>query len=309
MVGPVAKREAVAHLQAAMSLSERRACSMVGADRKMIRYRSRRPPEVALRGRLRELANERRRFGYRRLFILLRHEGEPSGINRIYRLYREEGLTVRKRRSRRRAVGTRAPILVEARPNARWSLDFVHDQFACGRRFRVLNIVDDVTRECLAAIPDTSISGRRVARELSELIARRGKPGMIVSDHGTEFTSNAILAWSKDQRVEWHYIAPGKPMQNGFCESFNGRMRDELLNETLFFGLDHARTAIAEWADDYNERRPHSALGYITPAAYAANLTATDDRLRNPDQLRRSPVAHPALDGVSPTHQALIAAG
>ena len=308
MVGPVAKREAVAHLQAAMSLSERRACSIVGADRKMIGYRSRRPPEVALRGRLRELANERRRFGYRRLFILLRDEGEPSGINRIYRLYREEGLTVRKRRSRRRAVGTRAPILVEARPNARWSLDFVHDQFACGRRFRVLNIVDDVTRECLAAIPDTSISGRRVARELTALIARRGKPGMIVSDHGTEFTANAILAWSKDHRVEWHYIAPGKPMQNGFCESFNGRMRDELLNETLFFGLDHARTAIAEWADDYNERRPHSALGYITPAAYAANLTATDDRLRNPDQLRRSSVAQPAPHGVKPT-EALIAAG
>ena len=152
MVGPVARREAVAHLQAAMSLSERRACSIVGADRKMIRYRSRRPPEVALRDRLRGLANERRRFGYRRLFILLRREGEPSGINRIYRLYREEGLTVRKRRSRRRAVGTRAPILVEAKPNARWSIDFVHDQFACGRRFRVLNIVDDVTRECLAAI-------------------------------------------------------------------------------------------------------------------------------------------------------------
>jgi putative transposase len=308
MVGPVAKREAVAHLQAAMSLSERRACSILSADRKMIRYRSRRPPETGLRGRLRELANERRRFGYRRLFILLRREGEPSGINRIYRLYREEGLTVRKRRSRRRAVGTRAPILVEARPNARWSLDFVHDQFACGRRFRVLNILDDVTRECLAAIPDTSISGRRVARELTELIARRGKPGKVVSDHGTEFTSNAILAWSKDHRLEWHYIAPGKPMQNGFCESFNGRMRDELLNETLFFGLDHARTAIAEWADDFNERRPHSALGYITPAAYAANLAATDDRLRNPDQLRRSPVAHPAPYGVKPA-EALIAAG
>lgn len=193
MVGPAAKREAVAHLQAVMGLSERRACSFVGADRKMIRYRSSRPPETELRGRLRDLANERRRFGYRRLFILLRREGEPSGINRIYRLYREEGLTVRKRRARRRAVGTRAPILVEARPNARWSLDFVHDQFACGRRFRVLNIVDDVTRECLAAIPDTSISGRRVARELTDLISRRGKPGMIVSDHGTEFTSNAIL--------------------------------------------------------------------------------------------------------------------
>lgn len=121
----------------------------------------------------------------------------------------------------------------------------MHDQFACRRRFRVLNIIDDVARECLAAIPDTSISGRRVARELMDLITRRGKPGMIVSDHGIEFTSNAILAWSKDHRVEWHYIAPGKPMQNGFCESFNGRMRDELLNESQFFGLDHARSVFA----------------------------------------------------------------
>jgi len=144
MVGPAAKRAAVAHLEAEMGLSERRACSIVGADRKMIRYRSRRPPDTELRARLRELANQRRRFGYRRLFVLLRREGEPSGINRIHRLYREEGLTVRKRRARRKATGTRAPIPVEAKPNARWSLDFVYDQFANGRRFRVLNIVDDV---------------------------------------------------------------------------------------------------------------------------------------------------------------------
>jgi putative transposase len=186
MVGPAAKREGVAHLRAAMGLSERRACSLVGADRKMIRYRSRRPKETELRMRLRDLANERRRFGYRRLFILLRQEGERSGINRIYRLYREESLAVRKRRARRRAVGMRAPMLVEARANARWSIDFVHDQFASGRRFRILNIVDDVTRECLAAIPETSISGRRVARELTALIQRRGEPGMIASHHGTE---------------------------------------------------------------------------------------------------------------------------
>jgi transposase InsO family protein len=238
----------------------------------------------------------------------LRQQGEASGINRIYRLYREEGLTVRKRRARRRAVGVRAPILIEARPNARWSLDFVHDQFACGRRFRILNIVDDVTRECLAAIPDTSISGRRVARELTALIERRGKPGMIVSDNGTEFTSNAMLAWAEEHNITWHFIAPGKPMQNGFCESFNGRMRDELLNESLFFGLDHARTRIADWANDYNGQRPHSALGYLTPTAYAANLTATCDRLRNPDQLRRSHVALPAPDGVKQA-ETLIAAG
>ena len=142
----------------------------------MVRYQSQRAPDTVLRGRLRDLANERRRFGYRRLFVLLRREGEPSGINRVRRLYREEGLTVRKRKARRKAIGTRAPILIEARANARWSLDFVHDQCACGRRFGVLNGVDDVTRECLAAIPDTSISGRRVARELTALIERRGRP-------------------------------------------------------------------------------------------------------------------------------------
>ncbi len=305
---PAAKREGVAHLQAVMGLSERRACSTVNADRKMIRYRSCRPPDTELRTHLRDLAPERKRFGYRRLFVLLRQEGEPSGINRIYRLYREEGLTVRKRRARRRAVGSRLPILVESKPNARWSVDFVHDQFACSRQFRILNIVDDVTRECLAAIADISISGRRVARELTALIKRRGKPGMIVSDNGTEFTSNAMFAWAHDNRVVWHFIAPGKPMQNGFCESFNGRMRDELLNESLFLGLDHARSRIANWIDDYNQRRPHSALGYLTPAACAVNLSATCDRLPNPDQFRRSHVAPPAPHGVNHA-EALIAAG
>lgn len=289
-------------------MSERRACSVIAADRTIVRYRSRRPDDAELRGRLRDLANARRRFGYRRLFVLLRRQGETAGRNRIYRLYREEGLSVRRRRSRRRAVGTRAPILVGTHLNARWSLDFVHDQFACGRRFRVLNIVDDVTRECLVAVPDTSISGKRVARELTALIARRGRPALIVSDHGTELTSNAILTWCAEHRVDWHYIAPGKPMQNGFVESFNGRMRDELLNESPFLGLGHARSLIAEWVEDYNTARPHSSLAYQTPAAYAANLTATGDRLRNPDQLRRTPVAHPALTGAS-TAEALIATG
>jgi transposase InsO family protein len=226
-------------------MSERRACAVIAADRRMIRYRSCRPADAVLRARLRDLAVLRRRFGHRRLFILLRREGEMSGLNRVYRLYREEWLAVRKRRSRRKAIGTRAPILVEARPNARWSLNFVHDQMTDGRRFRILNIVDDVTRECLAAVPDTLISGIRVARELTMLIARRGKPGMIVSDNGTELTSNAILAWSQNHHINWHYIAPGKPMQNGYVESFNGRMRDELLNESLFSSLNEARTIIA----------------------------------------------------------------
>lgn len=175
MVGHAGKREAFAHLK--MGLSEQRACQVISAGRKMIRYRSSRPPEVELRTRLRELANERRRFGYRRLFVLLKWDGEPPGVNRIYRLYREEGLSVRNRKARLRAVGTRAPIVVEAKANARWSQDFVHDQFACGRRFRVLNIVDDVTRECLAAIPDTTISERRGAREAAEIGELRVKIG------------------------------------------------------------------------------------------------------------------------------------
>lgn len=302
MVRPAVKREAVAHLQAEMGLSERRACRITGADRTMIRYRSCRPADTELRARLRDLANERRRFGYRRLFILLRREGEPSGINRIYRLYREEGLAVRKRRARRKAVGTRAPILVEARPNARWSLDFVHDQFGCGRRFRILNVVDDVTRECLAAIPDVSISGKRVARELSAIIERRGKPGMIVSDNGTELTSNAILAWCAEHKLQWHYIAPGKPTQNAFVESFNGRMRDELLNETLFHDLDHARAVVADWAVDYNTKRPHSALGYQTPAAHAERLTtATDRHAALSEGYAKRSVAPSAPNGVSTT--------
>ena len=309
MVRPAVKREAVAHLQARMGLSERRACRIVGADRKMIRYRFVRPPETELRQRLCDLANERRRFGYRRLFVLLRREGEPSGINRIYRLCREEGLAVRRRRTRRKAVGARAPSLIEARPNARWSLDFVHDQLACGRRFRILNVVDDVTRECLPAIPDTSISGRRVARELARLIERRGKPGMIVSDNGTELTSSAILTFAAERDIEWHYIAPGKPMQNGFVESFNGRMRDELLNETMFRNMAHARTAIREWTSDYNDERPHSALGYQTPKAFAERLfTATDSRAAPLTSSAHLSVAPPALNSVS-THRTPVPPG
>ena len=238
---------------------------------------------------MRELAAVRRRFGYRRLHVLLRQEGLVKNAKRTQRLYREEGLTVRRRRGRKRATGTRAPILTVAALNVRWSMDFMHDQLADGRRLRVFNVVDDVTKECLAAVVDTSISGRRVARELAAIIARRGKPDLIVSDHGTEFTSNAMLQWTEAAGVAWHFIAPGKPMQNGICEAFNARMRDELLNETLFFSLGHA--AMARWVADYNESRPHSALGYATPVAYAAQLTATGDHLRAAETLRRSPVA------------------
>ena len=214
-------------------MSQRRACRVIDADRKSVRYRSIRYEDVGLRERLRDLANQRRRFGYRPLHIQLRREGVMINRKKTQRLYREEGLAVRRRHSRRRAVGTRAPAPVLALPNQRWSLDFVQDQMASGRRFRVLDVVDDMTRECLAPVPDTSISAHRVVRELTRLIAQRGKPGMIVNDNGTELTSNAVLAWRGEIGVEWHYITPGRPMQNGYVENLNGRMRGELLNETL----------------------------------------------------------------------------
>ncbi|WP_239806400.1 IS3 family transposase [Croceicoccus hydrothermalis] len=292
---PAAKREAVAHLQACHGMSERRACRVIDADRKSVRYRSTRDDDADLREKLRELANQRRRFGYRRLHILLRREGIMINRKKTQRLYREEGLAVRRRRSRRRAVGTRAPAPVLALPNQRWSLDFVHDQMTSGRRFRVLNVVDDVTRECLAAVPDTSISGRRVVRELTALIERRGKPGMIVSDNGTELTSNAVLAWCGEIGVEWHYIAPGRPMQNAYVESFNGRMRDELLNETLFLSMAHARVEIAAWVEDYNRERPHSSLDYNTPAAFAAKLDKQWPASLRPTGSATQPIASTAL--------------
>ncbi|WP_143737079.1 IS3 family transposase [Erythrobacter tepidarius] len=295
VVTPAAKREAVAHLQACHGMSERRACRVIDADRKSVRYRSTRDDDADLREKLRGLANQRRRFGYRRLHILLRREGVTINRKKTQRLYKEEGLAVRRRRSRKRAVGTRAPAPVLALPNQRWSLDFVHDQIASGRRFRVLNVVDDVTRECLAAVPDTSISGHRVVRELTQLIAQRGKPGMIVSDNGTELTSNAVLAWCGEIGMEWHYIAPGKPMQNGYVESFNGRMRDELLNETLFMSLAHARVEIAAWVEDYNRERPHSSLGYATPAAFAAELNKQWTASLRPTGSATQPIASTAL--------------
>jgi putative transposase len=276
---PAAKREAVAHLQALLDVSERRACRVIAADRSGIRYQSRRDDDGMLRDKLRDLAHQRRRFGYRRLHILLRREGITINRKKTQRLYREEGLTVRRRKGRKRSGGARAPAPVPALPNQRWSLDFVHDQMATGRRFRVLNVIDDVTRECLAAVPETSISGKQVVRELTELIALRGKPGMIVSDNGTELTSNVVLEWCGEARIEWHYTTPGKPTQNAFVERLgyarlrlNGRMRDELLNETLFTSLAHAREKIAAWVHDYNTGRPHSSLGYATPAAFAADL-------------------------------------
>ena len=260
MVTPAAKREAVAHIRSAFELSERRACKMIGCERMTVRYRSRRPEDTELRERLKALAHERRRFGYRRLLVLLRREGFVVNHKRLFRIYREERLVVRRRGGRKRALGTRAPMLVSQWPNDRWSVDFAADQFIDGRRLRIFVVVDDCTRECLA---DTSISGIRVARELDRLLAERGKPKTIVSDNGTELTSNAILRWADDHKVAWHYIAPGKPVQNAFAESFIGRLRDELLNETLFRSLAHTRAVLEAWRADYNHASQHPSVDVI----------------------------------------------
>ncbi len=219
---------------------------------------------------------------------------------KLRRLYREERLQVRRRGGRKRALGTRAPMAIPQGPNQRWSLDFLSDALVDSRRFRILAIVDDFTRECLALVADTSLPGLRVVRELDALVASRGRPAMIVSDNGTELTSMAMLRWSQEHQVEWHYIAPGKPTQNAFVESFNGRLRDELLNETLFTSLAHVREALAIWKEDYNTVRPHSGLGHLTPSIYAelsASGTQRDGALRHVEGFAPRPVASPSQQG------------
>jgi putative transposase len=186
------------------------------------------------------------------------------------RLYTEERLQVRRRGGRKRALGTRRPMAIPQGADQRWSLDFLSDTLTGGRRFRILAVVDDFTRECLCLVADTSLSGARVARELDAVIVRRGKPLSLVSDNGTELTSFAILKWSQEAAIDWYYIAPGKPTQNAFIESFNRRLRDELLNEVLFTSLAHARAELAAWQADYNTLRPHSQLGWLTPEEFAA---------------------------------------
>jgi putative transposase len=264
------------------SYTQRKACDLVGLEPKTYRYQRRRPDDTALRKRLRELASERRRFGYRRLHLLLEREGVIMNWKKLYRLYREEKLTVRKRGGRKRALGTRAPMAIPQESNQRWSLDFVSDALSDGRKFRVLCVIDDFSRECLATVVDNSLSGQRVARELDAIAMTRGYPCMIVSDNGTELTSNAILGWQQERLVEWHYIAPGKPMQNGFVESFNGRLRDECLNEHIFTSYRNAQHIIETWRIDYNQNRPHTSLNGLTPNEFA-NRSNMDHNMNRPN--------------------------
>ena len=238
----------------------------------MARYQRLGNDTPELRQRLCTLAAERRRFGYRRLWVLLRREGFDVNHKRVYRLYREEGLAVRRRKRKRMAGVARVPMPAPQRRNERWSMDFVSDALGNGRRIRVLTVIDDFTRECLATEVDTSLPGLRVARVLDRLALERGLPESITVDNGPEFAGKTLDAWAYAHGVHLHFIDPGKPVQNAYIESFNGRLRDECLNEHWFMSLPAARTIVETWRDDYNAVRPHSALGNRTPEEFAEQV-------------------------------------
>ncbi len=268
MVSIPQQREAVDIMQKT-GHSQRRSCFLVGISRETYRYISQNKNEH-LKQRLKELATLRRRYGYRRLTVLLRKEGNIVNHKRVYRIYKLENLKLRKR-TRKRIAGQRyTPTTTLTAANQRWSMDFVMDTLAAGsRRFRTLNIVDEFTRECVAIEVDTSITGPRVVRVLERLAQTRGLPSEIVVDNGTEFTSRVLLDWvSKQNNLKLNYIEPGKPVQNAFVESFNGKFRDECLNEQWFVNLREAKEKIERWRSYYNSARPHSSLKYETPIEF-----------------------------------------
>ncbi len=271
---PVAKRKAVGFLITEMGLSERRACRIVGLARSVQQYRPVPKDDAAVVKRMKALASENRRYGYLRLHAMLRREGLVVNHKRTYRLYTDEGLQVRTRKRRKLPRRDRVAPQVPERPMQRWSMDFVGDQLADCRRFRVLNIVDDHSRFCPGQIVDVSIPGARVARFLDDLALRFGLPEEIVLDNGPEGTSKAMFDWSERTGVRLRFIEPGKPVQNAFVESFNGKFRDECLNLHWFRSLLHAREEIGRWRHHYNTARPHSALGYLSPTEFLTTTTA-----------------------------------
>ena len=252
------------------AMSERHACRLIGIGRSSKRYRILRPErDRELREQLRSLALARLRFGYRRLAVLLVLAGWRVNHKRVYRLYRAEGLIIRRRRRKRLERGTVIAVSQPQRMNERWSTDFVSDCIAGGRTIRALTIVDDYTRECLGIEVDTSLGGMRVRRALEAVIETRGKPEVIVTDNGPEFRGRVLAGWSEERKVRLQFIEPGKPAQNAFIESFNGRLREECLNANWFMSLADARRKIGAWREDYNQVRPHSSLGYLPPRRFA----------------------------------------
>lgn len=273
MVKPAAKRKGVEHLRQTYHVGLRRACGLAGLGTSSYYYKpAERRDETPLRRALKEAAAQRPRWGYRMLMVLMRRQGFTDNHKRIYRIYCEENLQVPVRRKRKRALWRGEKPQAPERPGQRWSMDFMSDQLADGRRIRTLNIVDDFTRECLAIEVDTSLPGERVCRVLDRLVAERDHPERILTDNGPEFTGKALARWSYEHCVEHQLIEPGKPAQNAFVESFNGTCRDECLNEHWFWSLDDAREIIDTWRDDYNRIRPHSSLGSMSPREYAAAI-------------------------------------
>jgi len=264
----------VSYVEVEYEMSERHACRLVGLARSTNRYRGRKAGgDAALRTRLKELAAKRMRFGYRRLTAMLVREGITANHKRVYRLYREEGLAMRIRARRR--IRWHGPVISPAasRPNERWSMDFLSDCVSSGRVIRMLTAVDDCTRECPAIEVDTSLGGVRVRRVLDRIASERGLAEAIVLDNGPEFRGRALAAWSEERRVRLEFIQPGKPVQNAYAESFNGRLRDECLNANWFTSLSDARRKIESWRQDYNQERPHSSLNYLPPAEFAKART------------------------------------
>jgi putative transposase len=250
-------------------VSRARVCGLVGIERSTMYYRCEPVNDDGLRTCLREAAARRRRWGYRRLLVLLRREGFTDNHKRVYRVYREEGLQVPKRRKRKTAKWRGERLMKPMGPGQYWSMDFVHDATANGQKIRMLNVVDDYTRECLWIEVDTSLPGLRVSRVLDQLVEMYGTPECLVSDNGPEFTSSALDKWAFENNIRMHFIEPGKPYQNGYVESFNGKLRDECLNENWFHNLKEAQDIIEDWRIDYNRIRPHSSLGNIAPEEFA----------------------------------------
>lgn len=268
MVKPRAKRPVVEYLKATYLFSERRACTLMQLDRNSHRYTAKPSNDSELKTRLKQLATEYPVYGYLMLHGLLKQEKLVVNKKRTYRLYTEANLQVRTKR-RKKLQRPRQPMITPLKPNQRWSMDFISDQLSDGRRFRILNVVDDYSRECIGQFVDTSISGLAVARFLDLLIQERGNPHAIVCDNGPEFTSKAMFFWSKERSVKLSFIQPGKPTQNAFVESFNGKFRAACLNQQWFRSLTEAREEIDKWQHHYNFKRPHSSLNYVPPSIFA----------------------------------------
>jgi putative transposase len=263
----------VSYIRESLGLSERKSCILVNISVSAYRYQPKEDNDAVLRHRLRELAGQRKRFGSPRLHIMLKREKLVVNHKRTERIYREDGLALRRKRRRKGAAGARVVIPAAVRRNEQWSMDFVSDSIVTGRKFRALTIVDNYTRECPVIEVDTSLGGARVVNVLERLSETRGLPEVITIDNGPEFAGKALDEWAYRKSIKLNFITPGKPVENAYAESFNGRLRDECLNTNWFMNLKQARNIIEDWRRDYNEVRPHSSLKNMTPMEYANATT------------------------------------